>query len=48
MVKTFKTSEEFGLDLAREVGDFIFSTSQDNLVEGGQVDTSNLLLSARF
>lgn len=36
---------EFGLNLAREVSDFIFTNSQENLIDSGAVDTSNLLLS---
>lgn len=36
---------EYGQKLAREIGDFIFTESQENLIADGKVDTSNLLLS---
>lgn len=36
---------EFGKELAREVADFIFTNSQENLIELGAIDTSNLFLS---
>lgn len=36
---------EFGQKLAREIGDFIFTNSQENLITSGAVDTSNLFLS---
>ena len=36
---------EFGKELAREVADFIFTNSQENLIELGAIDTSNLFIS---
>ena len=36
---------EFGKKLAREIADDIFTGSQENLIEDGSVDTSNLLFS---
>ncbi|HEC65415.1 MAG TPA: hypothetical protein ENI23_08980 [bacterium] len=36
---------EFGTKLARNIADFIFTSSQENLIADGKVDTSNLLLS---
>ncbi len=36
---------QFGIDTAREIADEIFADSQENLIEDGSVDTSNLLLS---
>ena len=36
---------EFGNKLAREIADFIFTNSQENLVSSGAIDTSNLFLS---
>ena len=36
---------EFGQKLAREIGDFIFTNSQENLVTMKAVDQSDLLLS---
>lgn len=36
---------EFGMKLAREISDTIFTESQENLIADGKIDTSNLLLS---
>ena len=36
---------EYGNKLAREIADFIFTKSQENLVSSGAIDTSNLFLS---
>jgi hypothetical protein len=36
---------EYGKELAREIADFIFTNSQENLVDSGAIDTSNLFLS---
>ena len=35
----------YGQELAREIADFIFTNSQENLVDSGKIDTSNLFLS---
>ena len=34
-----------GKQIAREIGDFIFTNSQENLITSGAIDTSNLFLS---
>lgn len=36
---------EYGNNLAREIADFIFTNSQENLISSGAIDTSNLFLS---
>ena len=39
---------EFGNKLVREIADFIFTNSQENLVSSGAIDTSNLFLSGKI
>ncbi len=39
---------EYGNKLAREIADFIFTKSQENLVSSGAIDTSNLFLSGQI
>lgn len=40
-----KEIKAIGKQIAREIGDFIFSNSQENLITSGAIDTSNLFLS---
>ncbi len=40
-----KEIKAIGKQIAREIGDFIFANSQENLVTSGAIDTSNLFLS---
>ncbi len=45
MGENTKAIADFGLDLAREIADNIFTNSQENLITEGAIDTSNLFLS---
>lgn len=40
-----KEIRAIGKQIVREIGDFIFSNSQENLITSGAIDTSNLFLS---
>ncbi len=40
--------EQYGMDVVRDVADFLFTKSQENLIEEGAVDTSNLLISGEI